>query len=240
MMAHPKDKHPLTLSRAPTGLRPHSDPKHILATPKHIDLRARLPATSPSAEFHNPSAMIGATYPFSPFTDASTALETIPIRRRLFPPGKHQYAMHPSDRGYFSLPTSSYEYSSAPLMKNGGLRCDEMIKLAEAEMERREDEKKYGICSSKDKAKLAKEQEEGWIYKLLWNGLFVGEVLVGGLVMVLVASLTLPFVMLAVMINAGMNAGMAITLHFWDHLDAKGRCFRRVQMRLKLNLGSGA
>jgi hypothetical protein len=150
--------------------------------------------------------MIGAPYP--PYQKVSTSTdppEPVPLHRRLFAPGKHQYTPHPQDKDYFSIPASAFDNQSKMALGNSRLRCDEANKLAAEEMQRREDEQKYGPRRrNEDDIKLLDpaDYETSW-WKVVWNAVYVGKVVAISVMLVIVVKHTMPLVLLVFLAWAG-------------------------------------
>jgi hypothetical protein len=143
--------------------------------------------------------MIGAPYPqYQTLSTSTESLEPVPLHRRLFAPGKHQYTPLPQDKDYFSIPASEFDYQSKMALGNIRLRCDEANKLAAEEMQRREDEQKYGPRRrNEDHITLLdpSDYETSW-WKVLWNAVYVAKVVAISVMFVIVVKHTMPVVLL--------------------------------------------
>ncbi|KAA8912057.1 hypothetical protein FN846DRAFT_998039 [Sphaerosporella brunnea] len=173
---------------------PLYDSHRILTERERRELFLRLPATPLPAELRTPSVMIGAPYPAIPPFAARN--DIVPVHRRIFRPGKHQYISAPEEKDYFSVTDKGDE--GRPIILPSGLRCDEMNKRAQEEMERREDEKKYGIHKPPGQGQTPEEDEVFW-KKLAGDLLYGVEVLSGAILLLLAVKFLLPVLVLALL-----------------------------------------
>jgi hypothetical protein len=193
------------------------DPNHILSPGERRQLRANLPPTPLPVEIQTPSVFSG------PYTSAmpigNDQNRDIPLHRRLFSTGRYQdrrdLANSPQEKDYFSLQPSREKYFIMKELTEG--IYDPILKAAEQEEHRREDEAFMALEGPKDGD--AVHSEATIPRRLFWMVLFYAEWVLGAIVLAVLFHFTLPFLVLGI-ISVAFTVAVSNTLEFVQNIVA--------------------
>ncbi|KAF8537206.1 hypothetical protein BDD12DRAFT_888285 [Trichophaea hybrida] len=184
------------------------DPNHILSPGERRKLRANLPPTPLPVEIQTPSVHPGP-YPSAARIDNNQFLD-IPLRRRLFSPGRYQDRQEcsvptPHVKDYFSLPPRAEE--NVDMQQPTANAHVPAVQLAESKDRKRED--KTSVASSKAKVR-AMRCEVPPAMRSFWKLLLWAEWAAGAIIFAFVLKFALPFLVLGIIVVAVIIVGCKI------------------------------
>ncbi|KAF8242454.1 hypothetical protein K440DRAFT_638987 [Wilcoxina mikolae CBS 423.85] len=184
------------------------NPNHILSPGERRKLRANLPPTPLPVEIQTPSVLPGP-YPSAARIGNDQFLD-IPLRRRLFSPGRYQDRQEcavpePHVKDYFSLPPRAEENvgMQQPIASVHG----PAVQPAESKEEKRED--KTSVTSSRTKVRAMRREDPPAMW-LFWKLLLWAEWAAGAIIFTFVLKFALPFLVLGIIVVAVIIVGSKI------------------------------